>query len=163
MFRPQNPMRIPATLVLASLTFLCGCRHNAGQSQSPRVLELPRPNSGTFTFEQAEAKKHLIFSSAPSKPLTHWKNPFMGFAVHVNADDTFTVYCAPAHFPESAHTNKPFTVAGIEELERNMPHLGNPHGILITSDRSLSKSKTFPALLDALFKPSFQLFYPSTE
>jgi hypothetical protein len=156
-------MRIPATVVLASLTLLCGCQHNAGQSQPLRVLELPRPNSGTFTTEQAEAKKHLIFSSAPSKPLTHWKNPFMGFAVHVNADDTFTVYCAPVYFPESLHTNKSFTVAGIKELERNTPQLGNPHGILITSDRSLSESKTFPALLDAFFMPSIQLFYLSTE
>ena len=158
-------MRILTTLVLASLTFICGCGHNSGQPQPPRVLELPRPNSGTFTFEQAGAKKHLILSNTPSKPLTDWKNPFMGFAVHVNADDTFTVYSFDPllYSSEGVITNKTFTVEDIQELDRNTIRFGNPHGILITSDRSLSESKTFPALLDALFVPSIQLFYLSTK
>jgi hypothetical protein len=157
-------MRIFATFVLASLTFLCACRHNAGLSQPPRVLELPCPNSGKFTFEEAGAKKYLILSNTPSKPLADWKNPFMGFAVHVNANDTFTVYSLNTwHSSEGVHTNKPFTVAGIKELVLNSPQLGNPHGILITSDRSLSESKTFPALLDALFEPYIQLFYLSAK
>jgi hypothetical protein len=62
-------MRFLATLVLARLTFISGCGDNAGQSQPPRVLELPRPNSGTFSFEHAGAKKHLIlFLRVRQKP-----------------------------------------------------------------------------------------------
>ena len=158
-------MRIFTIFVLASLTFIFGCKHNSGQPQPPRVLELPRPNSGTFTFEQAGAKKHSILSNTPSKPLTDWKNPFMGFAVHVSANDTFTVYSLnpPRDFSEGINTNKTFTVEGIQELAVTTLQFGNPHGVLITSDRSLSESKTFPALLDALFVPNIQLFYLSTK
>ena len=89
----------------------------------------------------------------------------MGFAVHVNADDTFTVYSfnPPRDVSEGINTNKAFTVESIRELERTTIQFGNPHGVLITSDRSLSESKTFPALLDALFVPSIQIFYLSTK
>ena len=158
-------MRIFTILVLASLTFIFGCKPNSGQPQPPRVLELPRPNSGTFTFEQAGAKKHSILSNTPSKPLTDWKNPYMGFAIHITAEDTFTVYSVFRFppFSDGIDPKRTFTAEGIQEIERSIIQLGNPHGVLITSDRSLSESKTFPALLDALFVPSIQLFYLSTK
>jgi hypothetical protein len=86
----------------------------------------------------------------------------MGFAVHVTKDDTFTVYSVYGG-PDDIDDKTNFTVKGIEELNHSIIQLGNPHGILITSERPLKESKSFPALLKALFKPGIQIFYVSSE
>jgi hypothetical protein len=156
-------MRVLTPFILATFVFFCGCGGIAGQPS--RVVELPRPNSGTFTFAQAEAKKHLILSNTSSKRLSDWKNPYMGFAIHVTAEDTFTVYSAfyTPLFPDGIDPKQTFPVKGIQELERSIIQFGNPHGVLITSDRPLRESKAFLSLLTALFVPGIQLFYVSSE
>ncbi|MEA3211568.1 MAG: hypothetical protein QOE70_4625 [Chthoniobacter sp.] len=89
----------------------------------------------------------------------------MGFAVHVTKDDTFTVYSVSGELrnADGIDDKTDFTVEGIEELERRIIQFGNPHGVLITSERPLGGSKNFPALLKALFKPGIQIFYVSSQ
>jgi len=159
-------MRILTLILLAGIAFICGCAQS--RHAPPRVVELPSPNSGVFSFEQAEAKKDLILSNLPSKPLTNWKNPYLGFAIHVTAQDTFKVYSVRGSLTvtvgiERIDPKKTFTVEGIQELEHSIIRFGSPDGILITSERPLHESKAFPALLKALFVPGTQLYYLAPE
>jgi hypothetical protein len=124
-----------------------------------QVIELPRPNSGTYTFDQAAARKNEILSNAPSKRLDAHKLPYMGFSVHVEADDSFTVYAPSPDIFGADFPRKKQTVEQIMDLEAATPMFGNPHGVLITSERPLKHSKTIPALLKLLHVPSIQIFY----
>src|SRR5580765_4059560 len=79
-------------LALTLMLLLAASSASAGEKLTPSVVELPRPNSGTFSFAQAEARKSEILSNAPTTKLENWKNPYMGFCVHVGKDDSLTVY-----------------------------------------------------------------------
>jgi hypothetical protein len=129
-------------------------------SPTNTIVELPRPNSGTFSFKQAERRKSDILSNVPTEKLSDWKNPYMGFCVHVERDDSVTVY---NHlFKEFNEYSKPRTGQtdqDIKKLVDELPLLGNPAGILITSERPLKDSKAIHKLLKVLFVPSVQLFY----
>jgi hypothetical protein len=142
-----------STLLLGSLS-----ARAAEQPPSP-IVELPRPNSGTFTFAEAEARKLEILSNAPTQKLENWKSPTMGFCIHIGKDDSLTVY---NHFmkdilKEAADGRQ--TVAGVKTLSTLLPLGGNPAGILITSDLPLKESKVIHEVLKVLFVPSVQLFY----
>jgi hypothetical protein len=152
---------IVALFLAATLSAVCG--ETASSPTLPVGLEmvnLPRPNSGTFSYEQAEVRKHEILSNQPSKAMTDWVNPFMGFAIHVAADDSLTVYSPTPNMPDiMKYPTGKVTVDEIMDLERRTLQFGNPHGILVTSDRKLSQSKTFVALFKSLFVPGIQIFY----
>src|SRR5437868_9756259 len=126
----------------------------------PPIVELPRPNSGTFSFKQAESRKSEILSNTPTPKLENWRNPYMGFCVHVGKDDSLTVYSRwMKGIPEH---NKPLaaqSAAHIKKLADELPLEGNPAGILITSDLPLKDSRAIHEVLKLLFIPSVQLFY----
>jgi hypothetical protein len=124
------------------------------------IVELPRPNSGTFSFKQAEARKSEILSNAPTPPLKEWKNPYLGFCIHINKDESITVYNRRLKgLNENKKSVEKTSVAEIKKMVKEMPLQGNPAGILITSDVPLKNSKVIREVLDALFVPSVQLFY----
>lgn len=124
------------------------------------VIALPRPNSGTFSFAQAEARKSEILSNAPSQRLENWKNPYTGFCIHIAKDDSITVY---NHSLKGLFDyNKPRpnqSVGEIKKLVDELPLFGNPAGVLITSEAPLRNSKTIDKVLKFLFVPRVQLFY----
>jgi hypothetical protein len=146
-----------------------------------RIVELPQPNSGTFSFQQAEARKSEILSNAPTSKLENWKNPYMGFCVHIEKDDSITVYnyfldlvteTAPPllriqtnqgeitlkqAWPFRIHKNQ--SLADIKKFAELPLDGGNPGGVLITSDIQLKDSKTIHEVLKALFHPGIQIFY----
>jgi hypothetical protein len=155
MFADMRPRVLSiAALLVAVLTA------TADEKPPVSIVELPRPNSGTFSFAKAEARKSEIFSNAPSPKLENWKNPYMGFCVHIAKDDSLAVY---NHWlkalPEYSRPRANQTVAEIEMLIDELPLEGNPAGVLITSDAPLKDSKTIHKLLGVLFVPSVQLFY----
>src|SRR5438105_1421557 len=153
-------------LATVGVLIVAGCRHappNAITPPASQVIELPRPNSGTFTTEQAEAKKHLILSNSPSGPLKDWKNPYMGLAIHVDAQDRLKVYAVTPPFGEAAEKRAEVTIDDIQKLERTIIQFGNPHGVLITSDRPLRHSVVIHELMKILFVPSIQIFYIARE
>lgn len=132
----------------------------AGEKLAPQVIELPRPNSGTFTFAQAEARKSEILSNLPTSKLENWKNPYMGFCVHICQDDSITVYGHGLKaLPEHKEPRAKQSVADITKMAGELPLEGNPAGILVTSDLPLKDSKVMRDVMKALFVPSIQLFY----
>lgn len=151
---------IATLLNIAWSVCLCGAADEKSLvPEGTSVVELPRPNSGTYTFEQAAARKDEILSNEPSKRLDSYPRPYMGFSIHVEADDSFSVYAPSAGAPSGEYPLKRQTVNQIMDIESHTIMFGNPHGVLITSDRQLKDSKTFPALLKVLNVPSIQLFY----
>lgn len=128
------------------------------------VAELPRPNSGTFTFEQAEARKHEILANFPSKPLTTWENVLhLDFAIHVAADDSFIIYTPPGSaLSEPLPTGK-VSIGDIMRLRQSIVRYGRANVILITSDRPLRESESFPKLLESLFIPDIVIYYLATK
>ena len=123
------------------------------------IAELPRPNSGTFTFAQAEARQREILANVASQPLDGWQNPLSGLAVHVAADDTFFVYASHGLLPGVELPAGRVSIADLQRLLRGTLQYGNPHGVLITSARPLAASRTFPKLLESLFVPGIQIYY----
>jgi hypothetical protein len=142
------------TLLLAA-TFSTGCRASAF-----KIVALPRPNSGTFSFQQAEARKSEILSNAPTAKLENWENPDFGFCIHIGKDDSLTVY---NHCMKRApEYTKPRTGQSAADIERLLDELGTEGGpavVLITSDVPLKDSKAIYEVLKVLFVPSVQLFY----
>jgi hypothetical protein len=143
------------------LTLLLAISSASGDGKpSPSVVELPRPNSGAFSFQQAEARKSEILSNTPTPKLENWKNPYIGFCVHVGKDDSLTVY---GHWmkrvPEYNNPRTGQSAADIKKLADELPLEGNPAGVLITSDLPLKDSKAIHEVLKVLFVPSVQLFY----
>jgi hypothetical protein len=147
-------------LALTLMLLLAISSVSGGEKQTPSVVELPRPNSGAFSFQQAEARKSEILFNTPTSKLENWKNPYMGFCVHVGKDDSLTVY---GHWmkrvPEYSKPRTGQSAADIKKLAGELPLEGNPAGVLITSDLPLKNSKAMRELLNVLFVPSVQLFY----
>ena len=138
-------------LALAAL-LASGCK-----GVSPSVVQLPRPNSGEFTFKQAEARRSEIYSLGQSGMKTGWKNPYTGFGVHITRDDEIVVYNGTFAFLGEGK----MSVSQFKELLSKYTGMlnGNPLGVLITSEREPSHSPTLSEVVDLLFKPYVQVFY----
>jgi hypothetical protein len=148
---------------LTLLLLLAIAAAGAGEKLMPSVVELPRPNSGTFSFQQAEARKSEILSNTPTSRLDNWKNPYVGFCVHVGKDDSLTVYGhSMKGLPGYSKPRIGLSAADIKKLVDELPLAGNPAGILVTSDLPLKDSKAIREVLKVLFVPSVQLFYART-
>ena len=144
-------MRTTNSMILAlAIVFFAGCA-----SSPPAVVELPRPNSGTFTFTQAEARKSEIYSLAQSPMKTDWKNPYLGFSVHIAREDAVVVYRGTFPFIRSGKMSVP----ELEGVLTNHPAYGNPLGVLVTCERDPRSSSTLSRVVDLLFKPYVQIFY----
>lgn len=156
-------MTLQATaLVLLLAGFSFAKEGHSGQS----VVELPRPNSGTFTTEEAEARKIEILSNKPTGKIIPWKNPFSGFSIHIHSDDSITVYGSSGRFVIELEKGNELTKQSVHEVRKLAESIllfGNPAGILITSDRPLKESKVIADVLAATFVPSIQLFYATTS
>ena len=130
------------------------------------IVELPRPNSGTFTTEEAEVHKSETLSNKPTGKLVSWKNPYSGLSIHIHQDDSITVYGSTGLGVLVLETGKELTkqsARDVGQLARSIPLYGNPAGVLITSDRPLKESKVIGDVLAALFVPSIQLFYANNS
>ena len=125
-----------------------------GEKKELSVVELPRPNSGTFTFEQAEARKAEIYSLCTSGMMPEWKNSYWGFSVHINKADEIIVY-------NSFMGEGKMSVEELAVLLKKYGDLleGNPLGVLITSEEKPDQSKVFSVVLELVFKPYVQVFY----
>ena len=81
----------------------------------------------------------------------------MGFAVHINRADEVVVYNGTfAFLGEGKMSVSQFKVF---LAKYNGMLLGNPLGVLITSEREPSHSPTLSEVVDLLFEPSVQVFY----
>ena len=122
------------------------------------IAELPRPNSGTFTIADAKKLRPEFLAQAVGVRQDHeliknWRNPYFGFHVHVARDGAITV---ADQFGSKKTGRKAFNDA--RELMDSML-MGNPGGVLITSETAGWAQPKKMALVDSLFEPSVQVFF----
>jgi len=129
------------------------------------LAELPRPNGGDFTFEEAGQRKNDIYTASPSLPLSDWVAPKFGhgFCIHVTSEDRIEVTHYGAGFVTDAPDFKDVPLSKLKEMIgwASMPN--EPARIVVTTERTLNSSKVFPEILDCLFKPSIQVLYVPTK
>jgi hypothetical protein len=118
------------------------------------IVQLPRPNSGAFTQEQAAARKSEIYTLSQTGLITDWKNPFLGFSVHITPADQIVIY-------NSFLGEGPMTYVELIELlnKYHAMQRGNSLGVLVTCECDPKQSFIFPQVVELLFKPSIQIFY----
>jgi hypothetical protein len=151
---------VKSSVYIVILLLAVACRLMAGE-RIGSITELPRPNSGTFSFQQAEARKFEILSNAPTAKLD---NTDVGLCIHIGKDDSITAYNHILKFvPECSGTRTNQSVAEIVKLVDWIPVAGAPRRVLITSDVPLHTSKVFQEVLKVLFVPSIQLLYVRTS
>ncbi len=136
-----------------------------------KLADLPSPNSGTFTYEQAGKRKNEIYNLQLTPKYFGWKNPTSGGAVHINKRDEIEVYQFTIGILESVtdstvnYIDAPkdtfvvitnpksllYYVGGIGE--------GNPASVLITSEIRLDKSEAIKKIMQELWVPGVQIYY----
>lgn len=95
--------KISFTLLLGGIALSCQNQIQNKTNDSIEVLsnidtikvstiQLLRPNSGTFSFEEAEKRKNEIYDMQLSVKYFDWKNPTSGGALHINQNDEIEVY-----------------------------------------------------------------------
>ncbi|KQC12320.1 MAG: hypothetical protein APR63_02960 [Desulfuromonas sp. SDB] len=124
------------------------------RANTQTIVELPRPNSGTYSFKQAEIHKHEIYEMASTDMMEGWENPYLGFCVHITESDHITVY-------KSFLREGEMTMEELNELlnEYLIFLEGNPLGVLITCSGNPEDSISLNRVLELLFKPYVQIFY----
>jgi hypothetical protein len=129
----------------------------SGDVRELTITEIPRPNSPTYTKEEATTllPKKMARSRAidPSSALVAgWKNPTHGFRVHVTAtNDIETV---------NWFGEKQSGMAGLKSaltLSEAMQH-GNPLSVLLTAETDGWQTETQKQILGMLFRPGIQLY-----
>ncbi|MBI3408227.1 MAG: bZIP transcription factor [Planctomycetes bacterium] len=121
------------------------------------IIEIPRPNSKTYTTEEASAllPKSMARSRAinSQNPLVaEWKNPTHGFRVHVKANNDIETV--------NFFGEKQAGMSGLKsalQLSEGM-QFGNPLSVLLTSDKDGWQTDTKQQILKTLFRPSIQLY-----
>lgn len=154
-------------LTLALAASGCASRQEPDprENDRPRVVELPRPNSGAFSFAAAERRRGEILAMAPSGMLQDWKNPYVGFSVHIDAQGGLTFYNGwlPGLPEEMTRRRDSHVLQRADDLQ-NMVEWhsrlvdGNPLGVLVTSTNG-GASPDLPGVVAQLFVPSIQIYY----
>ncbi|MFN6075401.1 MAG: hypothetical protein ACK476_04230 [Fluviicola sp.] len=123
-----------------------------------QAVKLPMPNSGTYSFEEAEKRKNEIYEMELTVRYFEWKNPTSGGAIHINKNDEIEVYQSTLQFMISEDKS---VIIKSEELETYLSGFGfgNAASVLITSELDLKKSRSFELILNELFEPGIQLYY----
>ncbi|MCB9256809.1 MAG: hypothetical protein H6579_06750 [Chitinophagales bacterium] len=141
-----------------------------------RAIQLPRPNSGTFNFEEAEKRKKEIYDMQLSVKYFDWKNPTSGGALHINQNDEIEVYQFTLGmmylgkgidakgdsvvYLDQAAKDTSFVIQK-EDIKHHVGGIGfgNPASVLITSEYDLKKSKSIELILEEVFEPATQIYY----
>ena len=167
-----------AVILIAALLFTSAIPERAKMDE---LIELPRPNSGAFTFEQAEARKGEIYRMKLTGRLADWELPEkgFGFCVHITKADSIIVEHFRLPFSESKmerwvrdrvealtgnrYVENPSHVyrnVSLADLDQFLKWEGMSAAfIVLTSEREPRQSTAFPEVLDRLFKPSIMLHY----
>lgn len=168
-----------------SLSFLIVVSNAKGQSIARAVdtlrtefdfsklkpIELPRPNSGTYSYEQAGKRKNEIYNLQLTPKHFGWKNPTSGGAVHINKKDEVEVYQFTLGIYQNRNDTSVFyseaardtfiVLKDTKELLYNVGGIGfgNPASVLITSEIPLDKSEAIKRVMEELWVPSVQIYY----
>jgi hypothetical protein len=136
-----------------------------------KPIELPRPNSGTFSYEQAGKRKKEIYNMQLTPKHFGWKNPTTGGAVHINKRDEIEVYQFTIGILVSVtdsvvnYIDAPKDTVVVITNPKNLHYYvggigeGNPASVLITSEIRLDKSEAIKKVMQELWVPSVQIYY----
>ena len=151
------------------------------------LVQLPRPNSGRYTTEQAEARKSEIYGLKPTARLADWVDPEFGtgFCVHITKSDEVEVdhfsmqfesekerlirdglerVAGDRYIENPSRRQDNVTLAELEGIASMATIFNQPAFIVVTSERPVTQSKVFPLILDCLFQPAIMLHYvPETK
>lgn len=121
------------------------------------IIEIPRPNSGTYTTEEATTllPKTIARSRAvdPENALVaEWKNPTHGFRVHVTANNDIET----VNFFGKKQSGMDGLTSALK-LSEAMQH-GNPLSVLLTSETDGWQTDKKNQIVETLFRPSIQLY-----
>lgn len=118
------------------------------------IVELPRPNSGTYSFEEAREHQSEIYEMTPTEMMDSWENPYLGFCIHITDSDQLVIY-------HSFLGEGNMTIEDLNDLltDYNVFLEGNPLGVLITGSGDPRESEILPEVVELLFKPYVQIFY----
>ena len=181
-------------LILITLTFLLGgialsCQNQIQTEANDSIevlliidttkvtaVQLPRPNSGTFSFEEAEKRKNEIYDMQLTTKYFDWKNPTSGGALHINRNDEIEVYQFTMGmmylgkgvdakgdsvvYVDQAPKDTSFVIQKVD-IKHHVGGIGfgNPASVLITSEYDLKKSKSIELILEEVFEPATQIYY----
>jgi len=136
-----------------------------------KIVELPRPNSGTYSYEEAGKRKNEIYNLQPTQKYFDWKNPTSGGAVHINKKDEIEVYQFTLGIYQYSndtgvfHTSAPKDTFIVVKDSKDLRHhvggigFGNASSVLITSEISLSNSEAIKKVLEELWTPGVQIYF----
>lgn len=119
------------------------------------IFAVPRPNSGTFSTDEATTLMPEFFrrSMATLKTdaiVTEWKSPTQGIRIHITADETVEIVDYLGR-----------DLAGLDSinaaLDSTMTY-GNERSVLLTSETDGWDSPTKRAVINLLFQPSVQIY-----
>jgi len=118
------------------------------------IIALPRPNSGEFTFAEAEARRPEIYELSPSGMMPGWKNPSSGFCVHITEADEIIVYNS---FLDDGKVTLDQLKSALARAQSFVDSVAVC--ILVTSAHDPKQSKVLPAVVELLFEPGIRIFY----
>jgi hypothetical protein len=125
------------------------------RNADPSIFAVPRPNSGTFSTDEATTLlPQFLQRSTPiqktDKTVTQWQPPTQGIRIHVTADETVEII-------DYLGRNLTGLDSVNDALDSTMTH-GNQRSVLLTSEVAGWDSATKKALIDILFQPSVQIY-----
>ncbi len=140
------------------------------------VVQLARPNSGTYTFSEAEELKHNIYQMQLTSKFFEWTNPTTGGALHITTNDEIELYQSTTAFldddiifyenisPIMSTRPKKLDTAYIIDQSEILKFTtgigdGNVGSVLITSEINPHKSRSMEIILQELFEPATQIYY----
>ena len=127
------------------------------------LVELPRPNSGTFSFREAELRKREIFDATPTGRIGDWTAPALGggCCIHLDSHDQLRIYNYSGHppFHGSLKTLEDLGLEDLAEVVDCISIYNEPARVILTTEISLKSSRSFPKVLELLYRPSIQILY----
>lgn len=140
------------------------------------VVELPRPNSGDFSYEEAEKRKDDIYEMQLSAKYFDWENPTSGGALHINKNDEIEVYqfTMGLMFLKNSVDEKGDSVAIFSKAPIDTSYViskraikdhvagvgyGKAASVLITSEYNLKESKSLDLIMGEVLEPGTQIYY----
>lgn len=127
----------------------------ANEKVEPVIFEVPRPNSGRFSTEEATALMPEAFQRSAaiqkSDPIvTNWKAPTQSIRIHLTADETVEIV--------DFFGMEQVGVDSIDAAIASTCTDGNASSVLLTSETEGWDSPTKKAIIEILFQPSVQIY-----
>lgn len=171
LFNPFSQSGCPMRLLVFTLLILsCGRVESDSEPHAAdvsvqttkEVVQVPRPNSGTYSTKRAEELLPSVLASSVgvdprSELVIGWINPTHGIRVHLSSEGKITT--------QDWLGEESTGLAAFEDAldNRSGPLLGNPVSVLLTADSDGWNTPIGQEIVSTLFRPSIQLYVVAAE